>query len=809
MRPFPPVTAGLLAALAALSASLTAQQIGLLQVLGWTHWHHFAYLVVATALLGFGIAGTILTLARAALVRHGAAVVNGLLIATAVSMPLGVRLAQAPALAVDLPVVLLAPTQLWKLVLLCALLVPPFLAGGLVTGLLLAFYADRPGRLYAASLAGAGGGGLLGLLFVATAAPPRLAPLAGAAALAAVLGRWREAVPGERVATVAATAFLILSCLWPGPLTASEFKPLRRTLDLPGARIIADRPGVRGWVQVVAAPALRPAPAVSLEYAGEIPPHPAVFVNGLPAGSLPPAASPWLEYTTDAAAFVGGPRRRVLLLENGPGGWSRLALRSGARAVTVVEPNAALVDLLTAGDPPLAPEWRAPRVRVVRADARAFLAGTPARYDLIRFPDVGAFGGSAGLLSAGEQFLLTREAVRDAWEHLADDGILVVTTWMEFPERNPLRLIATVAEALESAGARPRAHLAAVRGWAAVTLLARRAPWDDAGGAALRAFCASRGFDLLLGPGVRAGERAANHAWQNPAFFAQVDALVDGPREPLYASYPFLLRPASDQRPYFSQFLRVGQLHRLREAFGARAMPFFEIGSAVVALTFVLLAVLAVVCIVLPVARRGWGAPRRPGVLLYFGGLGAGYMAVEIGAMLEAHAWLGSPVVGVAMVITALLLASGAGSFVSERWPAVVATTRRVMVAIIVGIGVAGLVLAAGAAEARTWPAAVRGLMLLLLVALPGFGMGMAFPLGLRRLAVLRPAQVPWAWAVNGCVSVATPAGATLLAMTLGFGAVFAAAAVAYAIAAAAAGRLGGGDALVGNANVSSRRGSG
>ena len=135
----------------------------------------------------------------------------------------------------------------------------------------------------------------------------------------------------------------VLSAMWlaPGQLTSSQFKPLRRTLDLPEARIIAAYPSEHGWVQVVAAPALRPSPAVSFEFRGEIPPQPVVFVNGIPLGSLLDSAAvrtpAWLDYTTDAAAFVGPlPPRSVALIENGPGGWAALAARHGATRIVVV-----------------------------------------------------------------------------------------------------------------------------------------------------------------------------------------------------------------------------------------------------------------------------------------------------------------------------------------------------------------------------------------------------------------------------------------------------------------------------------------
>lgn len=825
----------LLTALVLLSAALTAQQVALMQVLGWMHWHHFAYMIVAIALLGFGIAGTVLSLAREALLNRWIRLLPWLLLATAAMIPLGVRLIQLDALAVDLPLLFFDPLKnTWRLVALCLLLLPPFFCGGLATGIILTVHARNAGRFYSASLGGAGLGGLIGLMLVSRIEPPHLPAAVATLALVATLCLLPLRTPrGEvrssgRLSRVSASSgplenrvqprsrlvapsilgvavLLIAEAVFPADLQPSQFKPIRRTLDLPNATVVASRPSVHGWIQVVAAPALRPAPAVSFNFIGEIPPQRAVFINGLGYGSLLDVSSVhaprWLELTTDAAAFAATPaRHRVALLENGPGGWAALAVARGATEVTVVEPNRALIDVLTASDGWFAPEWTLTAVQLEHASGRSFLRRfaalrhsrsedgaaalrSRAGFDVIRFPTVGALGGTAGLAATSEQFLLTREAFAEAWHALAPDGVIAVTAWMDFPERNPLRLLATLVETAEAAGVAPRAHLAAVRGWATVTFLLRHEPWTPAAVAALREFCDDGGFDPLLLPDLRPEEREANHGWQNPGFFAIVDRIVDGPREPLYDEHAFALQPASDTRPYFSQFLRWHQLDELTAAFGAQAMPFFELGSLTVALTFLVLAGLGVVGIVLPLARLGWRTPGKSRVLFYFAGLGAGFMLIEIGLILRAHAWLGSPVLGAAFVLTALLVASGGGSLWSERFAVNVQQQRRALILIALGTLAGALVLALLEPLARGWPLAAQVSALLLVVIPLGVAMGMAFPLGLRQLESNSAAHVPWAWAINGCVSVATPAAAVMLAMSAGFGALFAAAALAYGIA--------------------------
>jgi hypothetical protein len=47
--------------------------------------------------------------------------------------------------------------------------------------------------------------------------------------------------------------------------------------------------------------------------------------------------------------------------------------------------------------------------------------------------------------------------------------------------------------------------------------------------------------------------------------------------------------------------------------------------------------------------------------------------------------------------------------------------------------------------------------------------LGTAMPLGLQRMAGLYPAGVPWAWGINGVMSVLAPALAVVVALRFGF----------------------------------------
>jgi hypothetical protein len=61
-----------------------------------------------------------------------------------------------------------------------------------------------------------------------------------------------------------------------------------------------------------------------------------------------------------------------------------------------------------------------------------------------------------------------------------------------------------------------------------------------------------------------------------------------------------------------------------------------------------------------------------------------------------------------------------------------------------------------------------------------GFFVRMPFPLGLRVIAGKNDSLVPWAWGINGCLSVISTVLATIVSAEGGFGWIMIVAAAAY-----------------------------
>ncbi len=64
-----------------------------------------------------------------------------------------------------------------------------------------------------------------------------------------------------------------------------------------------------------------------------------------------------------------------------------------------------------------------------------------------------------------------------------------------------------------------------------------------------------------------------------------------------------------------------------------------------------------------------------------------------------------------------------------------------------------------------------------------GFFMGIPFPMGIKLLGQKNEALIPWAWAINACMSVLAPILTIMLAIVLGFKTVLWFGALAYLLA--------------------------
>jgi hypothetical protein len=773
------------------SLVLVALQVTLMQALAEAQGHHFAYVVIALALLGFGGSGTALSLLRPRALARGARLQSDLLLSAGMGCIVALPLARLAAARVDFPL-LFVDWRAWGPLLLSAgLACVPFFLGALFLGL--AFMRDTRsiGRLYAANLLGSAAGAATGLGLLFWLPAERVFPFMGSvlacAALVLAPGRGRAAACRAVLALGVAGAWLM-----PG-MPVSAYKPVSHALRLAGAEVLADERHPMGRVQVVRSPALRHAPGLSLNFGGEIPATGHVYVNGEGVGAfLPSAASGGhiLDHGLQALPLALCAPRRALVLHAGAGASAGLLLSHQGVDVDAVEPHPIVAGLLRGA-------YSSPdgRLAVIAMDGRAFLGWSRRAYDLILLPPQGAFGGGIGLQALQENYLLTREGFSALWNALArgegEAGLLSFSVHLDQPPRQSLKLLSLSAAALREAGVRdPSRHVAAVRSWEMLAVAVSTRPFDEAACRRLEDFARFGGFDRVWVPGRGPAWEDRFHLMLDDVLPYGFEAILAGDGERFVRDYPFDIAPPEDVRPYFHQFIRWGRLGDVRRQLGPDSPAFVEMGTILVALTAVILAVAAFALILLPLSRLAGKGPAKggarrgaPAVLGYFGAIGLGFMFLEIVWIQRFTLFWGQPLYSAAGVLTALLCGMGVGSALSAGVPCAPRAIRSVLVGALALIGALSVVLPRVMAVGLGWPEPLKWAVGLGILFVAAVVFGLPFPLALRAVSATRPELVPWAWGVNGCFSVLAAPLAALVAMQGGFGAVSAVAAAAYLMA--------------------------
>jgi spermidine synthase len=600
--------------------------------------------------------------------------------------------------------------------------------------------------------------------------------------------------------TVFVIAVLSYSYFNPPVLKISEYKSLSKTLNLPETKIIGTESSPYGLLHLISSPYLRYAPGLSITYPSLIMVNNAAFNNGEWTGPLINSendSTNYFHFSTEHLPYITGSRENILILNSGTGRYIQHGLSGGAESITAVEPDKSLSELLTKKYANLADSvYNNPLVHLKNVYPRTYLLSTDSEFDLIQVPVVDAFGGTSGVYALQEQYLLTKEAFEDMYSKLSDDGVFCISTWLDYPYKNPLKLIATIAETLTERGIQNISpHIAAIKNWNTLTIMAKHKPFDQIELDKIRAFCKEMKFDPVILSGINEDERDYYNRLQDKSFYTYINQLLESQekREELYTEYTFNIKPATDNQPYYSQFLQWKSISKLSETFGNQSLPFFEIGYVLLYLTFIQILLLAFILIILPLFKTclsgrqvGWKGKNKLKIILYFSGIGLGYMFIEIIFIQKFTLYFGNVIYAAAAVVSLMLIASGLGSLVSQKIKTDAKKISGILSIIIISLIAYTLIHTPLLKMTIIFSFPVKIIFTILLIAPPAFFMGMPFPLGLRLLASKNESaereQLPWAWGINGVFSVTGAVSATIIAVEFGFIWVMVLAAVAYFI---------------------------
>lgn len=776
-----------------LSAAALAFEVNLTRIFSLAQFYHFAFMTVSLALLGFGASGTLLSLAPG-LARRPAR--------TLVALSWGFALAAVGSYGLTLLVpfdsfrVALDPGQWGVLALHYLALSTPFLCAGAAAGLLLTVRPEAVGRTYAANL----GGSATGCLLAVTA--PTLIGAEGvvllSAALAAVAALFFT-LCGQETRSFRKTGFLVqavsalmllLTAFHPPAfleIRLSPYKGIRYALQYPDARLV-----FRGWngfsrVDVVEASAVRSLPGQGFACTGQPPPQRGLFVDGDDMSPITHVVDPAdLRFLTDCLLttlpYRLRPGARALVVEPRGGFDLLVALAEGAEKVTAVEPNPLVVRAVQAQGAWAGKPYDHPRVELFEEEGRAFLARPGPGYDVILFSLSATYRPvTAGAYSLAEDYRYTVEGIIAALERLEEGGLLVVIRWLQVPPSESLRAFGLAVEAIERSGGDPTRSLVVLRSYNQMLILARRGPFTPQEVDQVRAFAAARFFDLVYAPTIRSDEVNRFNVLPSPDYYRVFTGFLGAEdRDGWLAAYPYDVTPPTDDRPFFGHFFRWRQIRGVLAMAGHVWQPFGGAGYLVLLGLLAVATVAAGVLVLLPLAGlRSTGSARRKSEtfvrLSPFGFLGLAYLFVEIPLLQRFILFLGHPTYAMATVLGTLLLFSGLGSLLSARVRIVPAMGALVGLVLLYR---AGLPLLSG--PLLGLPIAARVAVAVAGLAPLGTLMGMPFPCNLALLQERTAGLVPWAWGINGALSVIASIMAAMVALSWGFDAVLMLGALCY-----------------------------
>lgn len=788
------------------SGSALAYEVLLLRLFSIIQWHHFAFMIISLALLGYGVSGVFLALTRRLVSQHFAMVISANLLLLALSMPLCFMLAQS--LPFNPAELLWDPMQiLYWLAVYLVLAIPFFFAANIIG---LSFYQFRQAitTLYGADLLGAAMGsvGIIVLLFVFYAQQILLV-LPGMILVAALLAISLNMGMSTRTQrcwqiTIVGVAGLMLWLL-PGELQlhVSPYKSQSQLLNAPGNRVVDSYSSPLGLINVIDTQQvpLRYAPGLSIRSESRVPEQKAVFIDNDAMSAITrfegdKAELTFLAQTTSALPYQLQTINDVLVLGAGTGSDVLQAWLFDVGQIDAVEQNPQLIGLLKQDYKAFSGGvYDLPAVSVFQSEARAFVTSSNRHYQLIKLSLMEGSGRGGNLYSMSENYLFTVEGLQQYLRHLKPNGYLSLTRWTQFPPRDMPKLLATAVAAMQQWPLpQPSQSLIMIRSWQTATLLIKNGVVSSEEISRLKQFCQQNNFDLAYYPGISEDEVNLYHKLRQPYLYQAATALIEGDSEGFIKDYKFNIAPATDDRPYFSQFFKWRTLPEIMSLVDQGGLFLLESGYLLLLAVFAQALLAGGLLLLLPLwlwqhkqrrtRRKGLNKP----MLLFFLALGLAFLFVEIGFIQKFVLILHHPVYAVTTVIASFLLAAGLGSVVSGCLHQFAPQTRmRVAVA---GIALLSLLYVLAFAPLSAFllqqSDGLRYLLAVMLILPMGFFMGIPFPTALAYLGWQDADMIPWAWGINGFASVLSPIMATLIAMQCGFRVLIVVAVVLYWLAA-------------------------
>jgi len=787
-----------------LSATALAYEVLLVRLFSIIHWHHFAFMVISIALLGYGMSGSFITVFRDRLVKHfdSVFIINALLFGIS-TITCFIVVQQLPFNALEI----LWDSSQWQRLLLSYLLLtlPFFFVANAIALTLIRFHQHIP-LVYGIDLIGAGIGSVLVMALLQILSPDTVLQLLAISGMAAgffVLHHF-----GNRQKKLAAV--ILLLCMFTVflvpqkwlDLQITEYKGLEQTLLIKDSTLLLNHNSPVSQTDVVQSPQIpfRHAPGLSLQSPAGPPEQLAVFRDGDEMTAIDHVQNKhsleYHDYMSSALPYhVHSSPKNTLLLTSATGAQILQSHYHAIPRIDAVEADKKLSQLITQQYADYF-DWEKlkHKVTIHTTSPRGFAASAKT-YDLVIMGPPGASsGGSAGVHALAVSYDYTIEALQSYLKLLAPDGLLSITLWTSTPARDNLKLFVTAVAAMNKSGINnPENNIAWIRSWNTATLLIKNKALTTKEMNRVRNFSSSRSFDLAWLPDIKAGEVNRYQLLQEPVFYLAANAILKGTDDNFIKQYKYNIKAATDNTPYFNHNFKWSSLNEFLLLPGQAGISMIGVGYPTLLVTLVQAGVVAFILILLPLVfvkkDKSKGRVNQRNVVVYFLAIGLAFLFIELAFIQKFTLILSQPLYAVAVTLCAFLIFSGFGSLYVQRYMRekskhdITVILRRSVISIGLITVFYIFILPLISNMIMALPESMRIISAFIITAPLAFVMGMPFSIGLTLVQQSSPQLIPWAWGINGCASVLSAILAVLLAIEIGFNGVMLCAVTLYIIA--------------------------
>jgi hypothetical protein len=770
-----------------LAMSVLNLEVALTRVFSFIMYHHFTYLVISVAMLGFGAAGTYLTIRDKSRNSSGENQFLAKMAALFAVTTVGAIVLIPRIHFYPLDVYFYKDySNLISMLVIIILTATPFFFGGPCVAYIIIGAAQRVNRLYFADLAGAAVGCLLVLVLINS--------------IGAIAACFVSAAITLLVATIAAArrrALYIAGLLLVAGLGLAVGQKNLLPLYVPRYKQMFGKEHLVEqvkWDVTARLDVTRPAEAyysfggaLSRKYKG--PPQKVRVIYQDPTaltGIIQPTPTPEqtesLGYYLQGAPYQIEPGARALVIGCGGGPDVLIALHDGAKKVVAVDINPKMIDLLYEYNGFANDVFTRDDVELIAAEGRHFLSRDRRKFNVIQLSGVDTSAAQAsGAYALSENFIYTVEAFQQYLDHLEKNGIV---NFSRPPGWQTMKIISMWMDVLESRHTeQPYRHIIVLNGNGLHRLkvedswIVEEGPWSqtlvknsaftEEQVRKITKWTEGIGFEVVYDPYTLRQTEVEKFILADPR---QRQILIDRNRCDI--------KPCTDDRPFYFQFYRWHDLGRM---FKGGVHP--PIALLILLGSLVIVSVLSALFIIYPLYRyqRLSGSGGRAGIFIYFAALGMGFILLEIVLLQKLSVFLGGPAYSMSITLFTILLSSGVGSFLSRNWSARPFRLLAIVIPLLVAVVIAELFLLRYALPRLMYLShPLRAAAAVVMVAPLGLLMGMPFPAGLRQVQGFRPELAPWAWGVNACATVLGSVLCVLISSLSGFNVVLLLAAGIY-----------------------------